>query len=155
MKNVIVTSLSAALPLLAMAWAMQLFRTLGLALFAEQVLMAILALTLPLAFLTLSIKGGQRGQDSKVPAYDILAAVLGFAGAGYAAVTYGRIFETLYLRPLNATVAGAVLIVLVLEALRRATGNFLALVVALFLVYALLGHLVPGDLQGQIGRAHV
>jgi TRAP transporter 4TM/12TM fusion protein len=149
MKRNIVAGLSAALPLLALAWAMQVFRMFGLALFAEQVLMAILALTLPLAFLTLSFRGGQRAQDSAVPAYDILAAVLGFAAAAYAAINYGRIFETLYLRPLDATVTGAILIVLVLEALRRATGNFLALVVALFLVYALVGHLVPGDLQGR------
>ena len=71
------------------------------------------------------------------------------SAAGYAAVNYATIFETLFQRPTDATIAGAILIVLVLEALRRATGNFLAAVVGLFLVYGLVGHLVPGELQGR------
>ncbi|TNF63882.1 MAG: TRAP transporter fused permease subunit [Rhodobacteraceae bacterium] len=149
MKRAIITGLSAALPLLALGWALEVFRAVGLALFAEQVLMAMLALTLPLAFLTLSVRGGQRDADAPVPFYDIAAALLGFAAAGYAAVHYGRIFETLFARPVDATIAGGILIVLVIEALRRATGNFLAIIVGLFLLYALVGHLVPGDLQGR------
>ncbi len=149
MNRVIVTGLSAALPLLALAWALEVFRGIGFALFAEQVLMAMLALALPLAFLTFSINGGQRHATEPPPLYDRAAAVLGFAAAAYAAVNYGRIFETLYARPLDATIAGAILILLVLEALRRATGNFLAIILAVFLIYALVGHLVPGDLQGR------
>lgn len=148
-KRALIAGLSAGLPLLALAWALELFRTVGLSLFAEQVLMGILALALPLAFLTLQAGKGSRKPDAPVPVYDVCAAILGFTAAAYVAINYGRIFETLYERPLDATIAGAILIVLVLEALRRATGNFLAIVVALFLVYALVGHLVPGELQGR------
>lgn len=149
MTRILVAGLSAGLPLLALAWAMEVFRAVGLALFAEQVLMGMLALAIPLAFLTLSPRGGQRAPSASVAVYDLIAAALGFAAAGYVALNYGRIFETLYERPLDATVSGAILIVLVLEALRRATGNFLAGVVAAFLLYALVGHLVPGELQGR------
>lgn len=149
MRQLLTNGLSAALPLLALAWALELFRAVGLVLFAEQVLMAMLAITLPLAYLTLTVGGQRREVDTPLPVYDIAAAILGFISAGYAAVNYGTIFENLFQRPTDATIAGAILIALVLEGLRRATGNFLAIVVALFLVYGLIGHLVPGELQGR------
>lgn len=149
MLRLVVVGLSAALPLVALAWALELFRAVGLVLFAEQVLMTMLALAIPLAFLTLSPKGTRRDAEVAVPFYDIAAAALGFAAAAYVAVNYATIFENLFDRPRDATISGAILIVLVVEALRRATGPALTAIVVVFLVYALLGHLVPGELQGR------
>ena len=149
MTRVIVPLLSAALPLTALLWTMNVLRAAGLSLFTEQVLAAMLALALGLTFLTYPARSADGIEARKVPWYDFLAAGLGFAAAAYVAIRYPQIFDTLFERPLDATIAGAVLVVLLLEALRRTAGTFLAAVVLLFLIYALFGHLVPGELQGR------
>ncbi len=145
----IANALAMLIPLLSIAWGLDLFRTAGLNLFTEQVLALIVALALPLSFLLYPASGRGAAARERVPAYDLAAALLGFLCAIYVAVEYPRIFEELHARPPDATIAGGILIVLVLEGLRRTAGNFLALVVLFFLLYALWGHLVPGDLQGR------
>ena len=141
------TALAILIPLVSIAWGIDLYRSLGLNLFGEQVLSLILALVLPLVFLRYPARGSVSGQRDKIPFYDVIAALLGFSCALYVAFEYPRIFEELYTRPLDATIIGAVLILLVVEGLRRTAGTFLALVVLFFLVFALFGHFVPGDLQ--------
>ena len=74
MRQALINGLSAALPLLALAWALEVFRAVGLILFAEQVLMAMLAITLPLAYLSLTPGGARRDAGAPLPAHDILAA---------------------------------------------------------------------------------
>lgn len=148
-RSIITAALCAALPLLSLAWALDLFRKIGMALFAEQILASMLAIALPLAFLQRSIAGTMRENGAKVPLYDLAAGGLGFLAAAYVALEYSRIFETLYERPADAMVAGSVLVLLTIEALRRTAGPFLAGVVVLFLLYGLVGHLVPGQLQGR------
>ena len=143
------TGLAILIPLVSIAWGIDLYRSLGLNLFGEQVLSLILALVLPLVFLRYPARGSASGQRDKIPFYDVIAALLGFSCALYVAFEYPRIFEELYTRPLDATIIGAVLILLVVEGLRRTAGTFLALVVLFFLVFALFGHFVPGDLQGR------
>ena len=149
MRHLISTTLAAALPLLSLAWALDLFRAVGLVLFAEQILAAILALALPLVFLSRDLHGAKRQKHDTAPYYDVVAGMVGFLAAGYVTLNYPCIFETLFERPVDATIAGGLLVVLVLEALRRSAGAFLAIVVAVFLLYGLVGHLVPGDLQGR------
>lgn len=149
MRALIVASLSAALCLVPLAWALDLYRLAGLYLFGEQVLMAMLMLAVPLSFLTRTLRGESRSEATPVPVYDGAAALAAFVAAAYVMVQYGRIFETLYERPLDATIAGVILIALTVEGLRRTTGNMLAIVVLVFLVYGLVGHLVPGELQGR------
>ena len=149
MRTILTAILTAALPLLALGWSLDLFRAVGLYLFTEHILAGLLALALPTAFLTHTIKGQRRDPAASLPLHDAAAALLGFAAAFYIAVRYGAIFSTLAERPVAATIAGAIVLVLVVEALRRVTGLALTLVVVAFLVYALVGHLVPGDLQGR------
>lgn len=149
MIRLLVTALCAALPLLSLAWALDLFREVGLYLYGEQVLAGVLGISVTLAFLTRTMNGVRRKPDASVPIIDVLAAAIGLVAATYVLINYESIFETLYERPLDATIAGTVLIVLTLEGLRRSAGNALAIVAVLFLLYGLLGHLVPGDLQGR------
>ena len=136
------TGLAILIPLVSIAWGIDLYRSLGLNLFGEQVLSLILALVLPLVFLRYPARGSASGQRDKIPFYDVIAALLGFSCALYVAFEYPRIFEELYTRPLDATIIGAVLLLLVVEGLRRTAGTFLALVVLFFLVFALFGHFV-------------
>ncbi|PHR92513.1 MAG: C4-dicarboxylate ABC transporter permease [Blastopirellula sp.] len=145
----IITALAIMIPVVSTAWGTDFYRLIGLNLFGEQILSLLLALVLPLAFLLYPASGRGSGERISIPLYDIFAALLGFTCALYIAFEYPRIFEELYTRPLDATLVGAVLILLVVECLRRTAGTFLAMVVLFFLVFALFGHLVPGELQGR------
>lgn len=147
--SLIVTMLSAVIPLTTLLWSLNLPRQLGLNLFTEQMLAFMVALALPLTFLTTPARASQDSDGGPRPAIDKVSALVSFFATAYIAVRYPQIFDALYERPLDATISGAVVIVLLLEALRRTTGAFLAGIVLFFLIYALFGHLVPGELQGR------
>ena len=131
--------------LIVLAWAAELPYRLGLALYNEQALAALLGLSLSLVFLGVSVlrPGGS------LPWYDWVASALGLAAGGYTAVRYPVLAEEFFFRPLETTVLGLILILLVVEALRRTTGWSLLGVLLLFFAYALFGHLVPGRLAGR------
>ena len=83
----------------------------------------------------------------------MLAAVS--AGAAfYLAARYPHLVDIILLRPLDAVIVGVLVIVLVLEALRRGTGLTLPIIVAVFIVYALVADMVPGRLQGRATGWH-
>ena len=148
-SNRITAILAVSMPVVSMAWGLDIYRMIGLTLFGEQVLALILALALPLAFLQYRASGRKSETTEAIPVVDLLLALLGFVCGLYVAYYYPQIFENLHARPVDAMVVGGLLILCVLEGLRRAVGNFLAGVTAFFLVFALIGHLIPGDLQGR------
>ncbi|MCZ6485322.1 MAG: TRAP transporter fused permease subunit, partial [Acidobacteria bacterium] len=90
-----------------------------------------------------------RRPGGSLPWYDWVASALALAAGGYTAVRYPVLAEEFFFRPLETTVLGLILIVLVVEALRRTTGWSLLGVLLLFFAYALFGHLVPGRLAGR------
>ena len=143
----LVTSLAIAITLGAVLWSMGIAQLLGLAVYTEQFAAAMLAVTLALAYLHLPARRG--APRARVPWYDWLAAVAAFAAAAYLAVRYPALVDLIMLRPRDAVVVGTLLIVLLLEALRRATGPALAVIVICFLGYALVADVVPGRLQGR------
>jgi TRAP transporter 4TM/12TM fusion protein len=85
----------------------------------------------------------------RVPWYDWLAALGSIAAGMYLAVRYPALVDLIMLRPRDAVVVGTLLIVLLLEALRRSVGPALPVIVVCFLVYALTADAVPGRLQGR------
>jgi TRAP-type uncharacterized transport system fused permease subunit len=135
------------LTLASLAWAVQTYRSVGLLLFNEQILAGMLALGLALVFLTQPFRSGS--PRPFVPWYDWLLAAVSAIAAGYLAVRFPTLSEEVTARPLDGLVVAFVIVPLVLEALRRVTGWALTIVVIVFLVYALLGHLVPGQLAGR------
>jgi TRAP transporter 4TM/12TM fusion protein len=139
--------LAAALTIVAMAWSLDVPRQVGWGFYPQQFFAAMLALALPIAFLTLPVRKG--APRSAVAWYDAVAALLGFAAAGYIAVRYPDLVNTIFLRPAAAYVPGAIVALLVLEALRRATGWALVIIVACAIVYAMLGDMLPGRLAGR------
>ncbi|HWM46235.1 MAG TPA: TRAP transporter fused permease subunit [Xanthobacteraceae bacterium] len=141
------TAVAALLTLGAAAWALELPRIMAWSLYPQQFLAAALALALPLAFLMLPARrGAPRGA---IPWYDYVAAVLGFLAAAWIAVRYPDLINTIFARPAAAYVPGVIIVVLLLEALRRATGWALVIIVAAFLVYAMFGNYLPGRLAGR------
>jgi len=80
---------------------------------------------------------------------DIVLAAVGFGICLYFAYRYNDLIEDFYFNRATAFAVGIVIIPLIIEALRRTAGWSLVAVVSCFFVYAMVGHLVPGDLQGQ------
>jgi TRAP transporter 4TM/12TM fusion protein len=143
----VATTLAAVLTVLSAAWSIGVPRYLGVAYYTEQFLSLILALGLALAFLILPARRGAK--RTALPWYDGLAAAAAFAAGCWMAVRYPSLVDMILLRPPEAVAVGVVLIVLILEALRRATGWALFVIVTVFLLYGLAGDLVPGRLSGR------
>jgi TRAP transporter 4TM/12TM fusion protein len=145
--STVARTLAAVLTVLSAAWSIGVPRYLGVAYYPEQFLSLILGLALALAYLTLPARrGAERGVP---PWYDLLAAAVGLTAGCIMAVRYPDLVDMILLRPPEAVAVGAVVVLLILEALRRATGWALFIIVSVFLLYALFGDIVPGRLSGR------
>src|SRR3990170_1469007 len=102
-----------------------------------------------LALAYLHLPAQRHAPRLRVPWHDWIAAAASSGCAMYLAVRYPMLVDIILLRPRDAVIVGAVLIVLVLEALRRGTGPALPAIVVVFIAYALFADLVPGRLEGR------
>lgn len=138
--------LGAALTLVAVAWALDVPQRLNWPLFTEQFLAAILAMVLPLAFLATAPRRRRKGAAG---GWDAALAIVAALAAGYVAVRYPEMQARLVYRPWDGVAIGAVLLLLVLEAVRRCCGLALLLILLAFIAYALVGHVLPGILAAR------
>jgi TRAP transporter 4TM/12TM fusion protein len=145
----VVGILAVALTCGIVALAADLFRRVGLALYAEQYLAGLLAIALPLLFLHVPASGGRKGRAGPVPWYDAVAAVVSCGCAAYMAVRYPILSDMVSVQPWDGLVVAAVLCVLLLEGLRRTTGLALVVVVAAFFGLALVAGALPGELAAR------
>lgn len=145
--RLVATCLASLITLSSIAWALDVNIRFSLSLYPAQFLAAILALALPLAYIALPAR--RMAARTEVPWYDWLFAAAGFAAMAYLTVEYQRLVDLILLRPADAVAASLVTILLALEALRRATGLALPAISVLFIVYALVGHLLPGRLGAR------
>ena len=129
----------------SLAWSGDVYRSIGLALFIEQFLSAMLGLALALVFLHYpALRGMER---TSLPWYDALAVFSAIAVGTYASILFPDISERMNRGPLDAIIVSAVFIILGIEGLRRTAGYSLLVIVLIFVSFALIGHLVPGELQ--------
>jgi TRAP transporter 4TM/12TM fusion protein len=138
--------LAAFMTFAALLWNIDFFEWFGLALVQEQYYAFILALSLAVVFLSVRIN---RAEDGRVPWYDIALAVISLVMLFYISVNFLHLreFGLAESTPLAITL-GAAIMVLVLDGLRRSAGYVMLLVAGVFVLYAPLGHLVPGQLVG-------
>jgi len=131
----------------ALAEAADLYRAVGIVVFAEQRLLALLGLALGTLYI---LKGaGEGGPRLRVPWYDAVAAVAGVLVCFYLSWHYERIFEELYSRPRDALIGGAIILALVAEGVRRSAGPVLFIFLLSFFALGLTSHLIPGQFQGR------
>lgn len=147
----IASALLAIITLLGASWAVQLHQHLGIPLFKEQMLGAILGLGLGACFL--GVKARRSEQGNRVPAYDWILAATGFACGGYVAVLYPDISLTLGDLNWERIAIGAIVLVLVCEASRRLIGWSLIVVALIFALYARFSDLLPGILNAPPSSA--
>jgi TRAP transporter 4TM/12TM fusion protein len=140
--------LAILLTLLAILRALDLDRSAGLVLYTEQYLSIMLTMALPLVYLAVPA-GKERRRTSHVPWFDWLAAVAGFVAAVYITIRYPILAELTTMRPADGIIVGAVMFVLLIEGLRRTVGWVLPILVIFFFLLALVGHHIPGMLQGS------
>ena len=132
----------------SIAFALQFYRNvLGLLLFNEQFLAGMLGLGLALVYLTQPMRRG--AARPSVPWYDWALAAVSLAAMGYFAVKFPTLSEEVTARPIDGLIVAFVVVALVIEGLRRVTGMALVITVVVFLAYALVGDLVPGQLAGR------
>jgi TRAP transporter 4TM/12TM fusion protein len=143
--RVLISVLAVAVALAALAWAADLYRTVGLIFLAEQFLAAFLGTGLALLYLALPARRSE--SRMKIPWYDVVASVVGLCTGWYVAFEYPRLVELQFELPTDGLVASSILFLLCIEGLRRATGYPLVAILFVFTAYAMVGHLVPGSLQ--------
>ena len=130
----------------SVAWALDLYRRVGLVLYTEQFLAGMIALALPSVFLYVPARKGGTG---RLPWYDAVAAVAGFVAMAYVMVDYPRLANVIVYQPPDALVVSVVILVLIAEGLRRSVGKVLVGVILVFFAYAMWGNYLPGQLVGR------
>ena len=138
------TFLATIVTLAALAYTLDVPSDLGLNLFTEQFLALVFGISLSLAFLSGSGKRPLR------LFLDFAFAALSLACALYLAVQYPVLVDELAYVPLDGLVVSLVLGGLTIEAVRRLTGWGLTAVVILFVLYGLVGHLLPFGMNRAI-----
>jgi len=108
----------------------------------------LIALFLPLLFLISPMKKGRI--QHKVPWYDLVFALLSFIGPMYLYINALKIVQEGWeiIPPIQTYVLGLILMIMVLEAARRAGGISFALICLFFTTYALYAEHMPGLLEG-------
>ena len=135
---------AALMVLLCLGWTLQLpSRVLNLAVHMQQFLALIMATALLSAFIVLPRRAGAPARPGVLEAVAIVGGVVAF---GWLAVEYPRLLVRIPARTPEVLALSAVILVVTLEALRRAAGWGLFLIVVGFIGYGLVGHTVPGAL---------
>jgi len=134
-------ALQALLVACVVVWVLDLQRSLlGLNLYTEQLLLAVLGLAIAICFLV------TRARPS---AWDVAAAFGGLALCLYLAWTYPELSDRLTTKPLDGILMSAALCVLVCEGTRRMAGFSLVGFTLAGVVYAMYGHYLPGVFQAR------
>ncbi len=138
--------MAAAMTFFALLWNVDFLEWFGIALVEEQYYAFVMAFALGVVFLSVRIN---RAEGGRVPWYDIALAAISMGVLLYISANF------LFLREFGlgestdlAVGLGAVVMILVVDGLRRSAGYVMLCVAGVFILYAPLGHLVPGQLVG-------
>ena len=132
---------------LALLEGLDFYRAIGLVLPREQLSAVILGLALAIIFIFKPFYG--REDKKKLPLYDCIFAVISLFICFYIAIHWLELIDTLFEKPYTSTIISVLLISTIAECLRRAVGMMLFLLFVFFIILGLLGHLIPGNLQGN------
>ncbi len=130
---------------LSIVWTFQVASRLGISVYKEQFLLACLGLSGAIVFLTIRY---DRKKNATPPLYDWALALMTLGLTCYIAWDYEWFLLNAAYKPPLMLVLGSVIILLVMEGLRRVSGWVLFSIVIAFIVYALVAHLVPAPLTG-------
>jgi TRAP transporter 4TM/12TM fusion protein len=144
----LVKVLSVILPCGTIIESADLFRKAGFVFYPEQFFAAVFGLAGTLVYFAVPAGKG-RERKGPIPWYDISAAVINFVAWIYIAINYPRFSEFSTGFPISGVVVAFVVILLLLEGLRRTSGMGITLVAFGFIILALVSHLLPGTMTGR------
>ncbi|MEZ5752607.1 MAG: TRAP transporter fused permease subunit [Paracoccaceae bacterium] len=140
-------TLAVLMTLTAVSWALSLNRYFGLGLYPQQFFAAMMLFVLPIAYLTLPARRGS--ERTVVPYVDVALGGVSMLAMGYIALRYPELVLMIFTHPVEVWLPAIIALLLVLEALRRATGWALVIIIGAFILYALFGDIFPGRLRGR------
>lgn len=146
-RSTLCSGLASLITIIALVWAMDLFQTFEIFLYPAQLVIAVLGLAVALAFIHLPAR--RNTLRNSTPWYDWLAAIAGLITAFWMSTRYPLLVDLTIDALPEIVLLGLSQILLTLEALRRATGLALPLIVVTFITYAVTGHLIPGPFAAQ------
>jgi len=146
-RPALISCLASSITLIALAWAMDLFQSLGIYLYPAQIVTAVLGLAIALAFIHFPAK--RHTKRLTTPWYDWFAATAGCVTGGWMSARYPELVDLTIDAPAEAVIIGHVQIFLTLEALRRTSGPVLPMIIIAFIAYAVAGHHIPGSFAAQ------
>ena len=138
--------LGIALTALCLGWVINVPYYFGTAFYQEQFLASVLGLALMLAYNAVDWHGEPHRQFSVV---NFALGALGLGAALWTAVRWDELLQDVAYRTPETLALSAIMLVLVLEGLRRCTGWGLLSVVFGFFLYATVAHLMPAVLRGK------
>jgi len=129
-----------------LAWALSVPQYLGYAFYTEQLLALVLGLALCVCYHALNVHGKRQ---SGLPLIDMALGYIGLVTCLWVSWQYPRLLLDVAFRTNEVLIISAIVILLCLEGLRRATGWALLTVVLCFFAYAMVAHLAPVELRGR------
>jgi TRAP transporter 4TM/12TM fusion protein len=136
--------LGSIITIIAVTWAIELWLKLGFEWFDEHAMVACLGLTLAIVFIRFPANDSK--ERLSIPWYDAALAGLGFGAAVFLLFNYSDIENNPFeMRPTMFWIS-AIFLPLIWEALRRTAGWSLTIIFSFFVVYAFVGHFVPGEM---------
>jgi len=150
----VMVTLRAAIVVIVFSWILNVPGELQIGLFTEQMLVAVLGLSLALTFLTFPLSSGEVGEEAvvrkvlsrqrhDVGLLDTALAVAALLSCFYVAVRYPELQRELVMRPWYGILVASVIVLLVFEASRRVAGLSLVLIVLALCAHALFGYMLP------------
>ena len=140
-----VAGLAAVATLAAVVWSSSLPLWIGVRVYSEQVLLLVLAASLAITFLTRPLRAGAGGPSGA----DSALAVVSLIWGGVLLVRFPTLSQNVFYHPTEALILSAIGLPLLLEAVRRAMGWALIVILGLVCLYALFSSDLPGPLQSR------
>lgn len=135
------------MPLAGILYILRIHQYLGISLYGAQYIGLFLGLVLSAIFI--GVPATKKSPRDRVPWYDWILAALGLYGGLYLLIYYPQIVMKLGIVTTGRFILSVIVVILILEAIRRALGNLLVIVVLVFISYAFLAPYLPGVLQGS------
>jgi TRAP transporter 4TM/12TM fusion protein len=135
------------MPLAGILYILRIHQHLGISLYGAQYIGLFLGLVLSAIFL--GVPASQKAPRDSVPWYDWILAALGLYGGLYLLIFYPDLVMKLGIVTTGRFILSVIVVLLILEAIRRALGNLLVIVVLVFISYAFVAPYLPGVFQGS------
>ncbi len=147
-RGVMVPVLCVFIALSAVAWALGAPVRLGLQIYAEQLLISVLAATLAVCFLTRRARA-RTPASVPIPFYDYILAAAALTHGAFLAWVFPELSTSVFFRPTEAIIVSSIGLLLVLEGLRRSVGLALIVILLAVVLYALFSSNFSGVFAGR------